>query len=59
MEEKCVDPEVQLDVDEMILDYLIFTATATTLNDYEDCGNVDEHFNSSERTNVHLQLVDC
>ena len=59
MDEKRVDAAVQLDVDEMILDYLIFTATANILSDYGDCGKVDEQTSSFQRTDVLLQMVNC
>ena len=59
MDEKRVDPSVQLDVDEMVLDYLIFTATANILSDHGDCGKVDEQTSSAQRTDVLLQMVNC
>ncbi|KAL6721100.1 hypothetical protein ACLMJK_000200 [Lecanora helva] len=58
MDEKCVDPSVQVDIDEMILDYLIFNATKSALNDFEDQLIDAEHAHQQRKTNRLSHLVD-
>ncbi|MCJ1477146.1 hypothetical protein MMC13_005817 [Lambiella insularis] len=59
MPEKCADPKIQLEVDEFVLDYLVFTATATLLdhagpkNQRPDCVATDR------RGDLALQMVDA
>lgn len=57
--ERCADPLLQLEIDEWILDYLIFSAIKALLEDYK--GTKDAPADASdkqERASVCLQLVD-
>ena len=59
MGSKCADAIMHLDIDEMILDYLIFAAMSEILNSYDrQIHDVDDA--KFKRTpGVLLQLVDC
>lgn len=60
MMERFADPLLQLEIDEWILDYLIFSAIKALLEDYKSSrGGPDDASNKSERASVCLQLVDC
>lgn len=59
MEGKCVDPSVQLEIDEMILDYLMFTATERVLDEHENRWKIDEYGPGRCGTDVLVKLVDC
>lgn len=58
--ERCADALLRIEIDEWILDYLIFSATKALLEEYK--GSEDELGDASEkqeRSSVLLQLVDC
>ena len=60
MMERSADPLLQLEIDEWILDYLVFSATKALLEAYKGsqpgpCNESDKR----ERASVCLQLVDC
>jgi len=60
MEEKRVDPEIQIDINEMILDYLGFVATENALENYASRGGNDVNdAHGHSITRGLLQLVDC
>ena len=60
MMERSADPLLQLEIDEWILDYLIFSAIKALLEDYKSSkGGFDDAFDNQERASVCLQLVDC
>ena len=57
MEDKRVDSSSQSDVEELILDYLVFTATTTILKDYQNqSGKVDNTQSSNVR--MILRMLD-
>lgn len=57
--ERSADPSLQLEIDEWILDYLIFSTTKSLLEDYRGLDGVPHNAsNKSERASVCLQLVD-
>lgn len=58
--ERCADELLKLEIDEWILDYIIFSATKALLEEYkgskDGLGDTSEQ---QERSRVLLQLVDC
>lgn len=50
---------MQPTIDEMILDYLVFTATRTILNDYERRGEKFDNADGEGRATMLLQMVAC
>ena len=58
--ERSADSLLQLEIDEWILDYLVFSATKSLLGAYKgpDPGPGDAS-DKRERASVCLQLVDC
>jgi len=58
MERKCTDPAIQLDIDEMILDYLVFSAINGIIIDYERRGELSEDADIGNKVSTLLQLVD-
>ena len=59
MEEKHVDPRIQLDVDEMILDYLLFTTTRSILEHQEKLKENRDDARNNNTMSMLMQLVDC
>ena len=60
MMERFADPLLQLEVDEWILDYLIFSAVKVLLEDYKGSKRgPGDASGKSERSSMCLQLVDC
>ena len=58
--ERFADPQLQLEIDEWILDYLIFSAIKALLEDYKGSkGGPRDSRDKQERASVCLQLVDC
>ena len=58
--ERCADPLLQLEIDEWILDYLIFSAIKALLEDYKGTKDAPaDPSDKQERASVCLQLVDC
>jgi len=53
---KCADPDLQEDVDLMILDHLIFEATNTL---FEECEHRRQGDQDRTRGDNHLKMVDC
>ena len=54
------DPLLQLEIDEWILDYLIFSATKALLEAYKGSeGGLVDTSEKHERASLCLQLVDC
>lgn len=60
MVDKSADPILQLEIDEWILDYLMFSAITALLEDYKGLkvGSQDAS-DKQERASLCLQLVDC
>lgn len=58
MERRCGDPALQLDIDELILDYLIYSATKEIINDYGRRGELLKDVNTGSKADTLLQLVD-
>ena len=56
---RCADASTHLDVDEFILDYLIFTATKALLEDYSRLKDRRVEAQEQGASNIPLQLVDC
>lgn len=57
---RLADPLLQLEIDEWILDYLIFSATKALLEAYKDSkGGLVNTSEKHERASLCLQLVDC
>ena len=60
MLDRSADPLLQLEIDEWILDYLIFSAIKALLEDYKGSkGGPDDASDKKERASLCLQLVDC
>ena len=60
MMERLADPLLQLEIDEWILDYLIFSATKALLEEYKGSrGGLVDTSEKYERASLCLQLVDC
>ena len=57
MEEKCADPTIQMDIDEMTLDYLLFTTTKVIL-EYDE-RNYHESTHGHGTIDLLLQSVQC
>lgn len=58
--ERSADPSLQSDIDEWILDYLIFSAVKAVLEEYKGSkGGPDDASDKQDRSRVCLQLVDC
>lgn len=57
--EKCAERSTQLEVDEAILDYLLFTAIQALLHDTEASEYDRCMAGASEAVDIPLQLVDC
>ena len=58
MEERCADPSTQEDIDQAILDYLIYAAIVALLKDQAARGN--RHGSQQDSNVVHLlEMVDC
>lgn len=58
--ERCADPLLQLEIDEWILDYLVFSAIKALLVEYKGSkGGPGDASDKLERPSVFLQLVDC
>ncbi len=58
MERKSADPALHLEIDELILDYLVFTATKEIINDYERRGELFDELKRMSKADMLLQLVD-
>lgn len=54
--EQCADPARQLEIDGLILDYLVFTATREIIVEYERRGK--EELGRMSKADKLLQLVD-
>lgn len=59
MERKSADPSIQLNVDEQVLDYLVFSAIKEILNAYESRDSLPDHAETESKATTLLQLVDC
>ena len=60
MVDKSADPILQLEIDEWILDYLMFSAITALLEDYKGLkGGSQDASDKQERASLCLQLVDC
>lgn len=59
MEPKIADPSTQLDVDEQVLDYLVFSATREILNECESRGSLFDNVEIESKAASLLQMVDC
>lgn len=57
MAEKCADTELQLEIDIMVLDYLVFTAIKFILEDYER--RRQDLDKPKSKSDMLLRLVDC
>lgn len=57
--ERCADALLQLEIDEWILDYLIFSAVKALLEEYKGSNRGPGAPEKQERSSVLLQLVDC
>jgi hypothetical protein len=55
-EEKCADPDLQNEVDEMMLDYLIHNAIKSVL---EKCDSRSPDRKLLEEAERHINMVDC
>ncbi len=58
-EEKRADSSTQLEVDEAILDYLLFTATQALLEDFKALKDGTLVALAQGAADIPLQLVDC
>ncbi len=58
MDHKCANPTMRLEVDELILDYLVFTATKEIIVDFERQGELYEQPEMMNKSDMLLQLVD-
>ena len=59
MSKRCPDPETQFEVDEAILEYLIYIATAALLQDARARGKENLLVSKEIRVDLALQMVDC
>ena len=59
MESKCADANLQREVDEMILDYVVFAAMGHVLEDHEYQLDKTNNANPKGKPSMLLQLVDC
>ena len=59
MSKKCPDPELQFDVDEAILEYLVYITTAALLQDAPARGKDEPLINQGIQVDLALQMVDC
>ena len=58
--ERSADPSLHLEIDEWILDYVIFSAIEALLEAYKGSkAGLGDEFEKRERANMCLQLVDC
>ena len=58
--QRSADPILQLEIDEWILDYLMFSAIKALLEDYKDLKDKPGGLSNRQgRSNLCLQLVDC
>ena len=57
--ERCANPKSQLEIDEWILDYLVFMAIKYVLEDYKSSESPGENANARGKACLPLQLVDC
>ena len=53
------DPEFQLEIDEWVLDYLVYNAIKDVLEDYKSLWTKIDHDYEQEKGALPLQLVDC
>ena len=58
--ERCADPSTQLEVDQAILDYLMYSAIQILVRDYREIKHKNGH-NHKQGASVGtmLQMVDC
>ncbi|KAK3168037.1 hypothetical protein OEA41_004483 [Lepraria neglecta] len=56
--ERCANPKSQLEIDEWILDYLVFMAIKYVLEDYKSPESPVENANARGKAGLSLQLVD-
>ena len=57
--ERCANPKSQLEIDEWILDYLVFMAIKYVLEDYKSSESPGGNANARGKACLPLQLVDC
>lgn len=57
--ERCANPKSQLEIDEWILDYLVFMAIKYVLEDYKSSESPGGNANARGKAGLPLQLVDC
>ena len=57
--ERRANPKSQLEIDEWILDYLMFMAIKYVLEDYKRMKTPGEDASGQGKAGVPLQLVDC
>jgi len=53
------DSELQIEIDEWVLDYLIYNAIGDVLEDYKSLWTKVDHDYEQEKGALPLQLVDC
>lgn len=58
MEGRCANPAMQLNIDEIILEYLVFTATEEIISDYGRRAKASGNANDQSKADMLLQLVD-
>ena len=59
MSKKLPDPETQLEVDEAILEYLVYVATAALLRDAQARGKDGPLISPRVQADLIIQMVDC
>lgn len=60
MMERSADPSLQSDIDEWILDYLVFSGVKAVLEEFKGSkGGPGDAYNQQDRSRVCIQLVDC
>lgn len=57
--DRCADPSVQLQVDEAILDYLLYTTTRSLLEQSKSVLSSNDGSKTPSRAELPLQMVDC
>jgi len=57
--ERCADPSTQLEVDEGILDYLVYTAIKVLLEDNKSCRHGHDEAEAHVPPDLPFQMVDC
>ena len=59
MESKCADADLRREVDDIILDYVVFAALGHVLEDHENQLDEENNAKPKGKPSILLRLVDC